>query len=327
MDRAGAGEHQPGLGEFAGAAHLREDLAQPVTRLGGALRPVRDHHLAAGHQRRRQEGLRVGEVRLDRQVPAQQRARRHPPYVRLAARLRGVHLGADRAQHVHRHPDVRHGRQARTGVPDLDALVEAGAREQQRGDELRGGRRVDRHRAAVQRPAAVHGQRQRAPAVVVDPRAQPAQRVDHAVQRTLVRPRVAVEPDGAVGQRGHRRQEAHHGPRVADVHRGRAAQAGRQHPPCLAGAVRAARDGGAGRHRLLDLHAHGPEGLRHQQGVPGAQRAAQPAGLGGEGGQHQGAVGDRFGPRHMDGGVDGAARVRSGPEGGGGGVRGHGPTL
>ncbi len=319
VDRAGAGEREAVLGQFAGAAHLGEDLAQPVTGLGGAGRPGRDDDLAAGHQRGRQERLGVGQIRLDDQVPAEQGARRDPPDVRLAARLGRVHLGADRAQHVDGHADVRHGGQRAAGVADLDALVEARAGQQQRAHELRRGGGVDRDLAAFQSTAAVHGHRQRAAAVVVDPGAELTQRVDHSVQGTLVRAGVAVEPDGTVGERGDRWQEAHHRAGVADVDRGRSAQARGEHTPGLAGAVRA--------HALLDLDAHRAQGTGHQQGVAGAQRAAQPAGLGGEGGEDKGAVGDRLGPGHVDRRVDGSARVRGGPEGGFCGVRGHGPTL
>ena len=90
-------------------------------------------------------------------------------------------------------------------------------------------------RAALQRAAAVHGQRERAAAVVVDAGAEHAQRVDHAVQGALVGTGVAVEADRAVGEGGHRGQEAHDRAGVADVDRGRAVQPGGDDPPRLAG--------------------------------------------------------------------------------------------
>ena len=323
---ARAGEDQPVVGQFAGTAHLGEDLAQPVTRLGGAGRPVRDQHPAAGHQRRRQERLRVGQVRLDRQVPAEQRARRDPPHVRLAARLRGVHLGADRAQHVHRHPDVRQRGQRRADVADLHALVEARRRQQQALHELR---RRRRRRSSTgppsSAPAAVHGQRQRAAAVVVDPGAErrAARRSRRAADARTDRgsPSKRTGPSASAATGGRKRitvpalpTSTVAGPcRPAGMTRQASPRVG---PPAWSWTTPSPRS-----------DAHRAQGAGHQQGVPGAQRAAQPAGLGGEGGEHQGAVGDRLGPRHVDRRVDGSARVRGGPEGGVCGVRGHGPHF
>ena len=119
-------------------------------------RPVGDGDPAAGDQGRGQERLGVRQVRLDGQVAAEQGARGDPPDVRLAAGLRGVDLGADRAQHVDGHPDVRHRGQGAADVPHLHALVEARAGEQQRA------RRTGRTRTRRSPPGRRPGRRRRA---------------------------------------------------------------------------------------------------------------------------------------------------------------------
>jgi hypothetical protein len=80
------------------------------------------------------------------------------------------------------------------------------------------------------------------------------------VQRTFVRARVAFEAHRSVRQRGERRQEPHHGARVAHVDGGRAVQPGRDDAPELAAAVRV--------DALLDVYAERAQGLGHQQRVP-----------------------------------------------------------
>ena len=72
-----------------------------------------------------------------------------------------------------------------------------GRGQQQPGDELAGGGRVDHHLAAGDPAGAVHGQRQAAGAGDVDPDAERAQRADQRAERPGAGVRVAVEGDRA----------------------------------------------------------------------------------------------------------------------------------
>ena len=74
------------------------------------------------------------------------------------------------------------------------------------------------------RPETVSGS---PPGGDVDRGAEGAQAVEHRLQRPLAGARVAVEVDVAVGQRGERGQEAHHGAGEADVDRGGPVERGR----------------------------------------------------------------------------------------------------
>ena len=87
-----------------------------------------------------------------------------------------VHLDAVLSEHLHGHLDVGERGHRLADVAYVDAVVVAGAREQQRRDELRGRAGVDGHRAAGHGAGAVHREGQRATAAVVDPhaRARPA---------------------------------------------------------------------------------------------------------------------------------------------------------
>ena len=81
----------------------------------------------------------------------------------------------------------------------------------------------------------------------------------------LTAARVAVEVHRAVGERGDRRQEPHHGARVADIDAGRAVQARGNDPPGLTGP-----GAGGAVGRLLDAHTQSAQPLGHQQGVAAA---------------------------------------------------------
>ena len=106
---------------------------------------------------------------------------------RLASRV--VDLDAVLAQHRDRHLDVGERRHRLAVVAHVDALVVARARRaaapRRTGDDAR---RVDRRpcrRGTA--PGAVHGERQRAAAAVVDPDAERAQRVEHLADRARSR--------------------------------------------------------------------------------------------------------------------------------------------
>ena len=91
------------------------------------------------------------------------RAGSDPPAVGVGV----VDRDAALAQHRDRHPDVGQRRHRLAVVADVDALVEAGAGQQQRRDELGGRAGVDLDRAAGHRAVPVDGERQRV-ALVVD---------------------------------------------------------------------------------------------------------------------------------------------------------------
>ena len=154
------------------AAHRGEDLAQRVARLGRGRRPVADGDASRPSRRgQRQEGRGVGEVGLDDVVERRDRPGRDGPAVGVGV----VDLDAVRAQHRDGHLDVGERGHRLAVVADVDAVLVAGAGQQQRRDELRGRRRVDHDRAAAHRAGAADGERQRAPAAVVD-RRRPAPR-------------------------------------------------------------------------------------------------------------------------------------------------------
>ena len=102
----------------------------------------------AGHERGGEERRGVGQVGLDDPV-----ARRGPGRARPATRRRPAHATRD-ARPPRARPTVMSmcgcdGTASGAGVHDLDALVVAGAGQQQPGHELRRRRRVDVHGAAV----------------------------------------------------------------------------------------------------------------------------------------------------------------------------------
>ena len=203
------------------------------------------------------------------------------------------------AQQRDRHLDVRHRRHGLAVVEDVDALVVPGAREEERRDELRGRRRVDHDLSARHGAATAHGERQRAPAVVVDRHAEAAQRGEHLADRAGAHVRVAVEGDRPARQGRDRRHEPQHRPGQPAVDRGVAVERARRHRPVVAGGV--------------DPGAEGGQRGRHQRRVPRPQGTAYDAGAVGDRGQHQGTVGEGLaaGQRHRR--VDRAAGARRRP--------------
>ena len=103
-------------------------------------------------------------------------------------------------------------------MPQLGALVVARRREQQPGHELRGRGGIQGDGAAADGAAAVHDERQRAAAAVVDRRAELAQPGQQRLDRPHGRPGVTAEVHVGSAQCGDRRDEPQHGARVADVH-------------------------------------------------------------------------------------------------------------
>ena len=168
------------------------------------------------------------------------------------------------AQRLDGHLDVRQARHRLAVVVHRDALVEAGAGEQQPGDELRGRRRVEGDGPAAHRPAAADGERQAAAAVVVDLDPEGAQRPEHRCHGAQPGVRVAVEAHRSVGQAGHRRDEAH------DV-AGQPAVDGAPADAAAAGVTSQSPSSTS----LDRTGAQGAQRLRHEQGVARPQRGAQ----------------------------------------------------
>ena len=169
-------------------AHQRQDLGEHRARLRRVGGPSRHRHRAAGDHRRREERRRVGQVGLDRDVLAADRAGRHDPFAGRRAARRGRRgapsdsivmsmcgmLGSRSPRWTRCSPTSKRG--AASSRPEtnwLDALASI--------DDL----------AAAHVPVAAHDERKRPVAAVVDVDADIAQRLDHrahrAVQGALVR--------------------------------------------------------------------------------------------------------------------------------------------
>ncbi len=189
-------------------------------------------------------------------------------------------------------------------MPDLRPLLVTRRGEQQAGDELGGTGGVQGDAAARDGAPAVHRERDRAPAVVADQCAEFTQRREQLADRPLRSAAIPGELRVRAAQRGHRRNEAHHGTGVADVDDHAAGPLSGRHPP-----GRRRRRGGWGRgrgsrrglRRVDDHAAQRAQGVRHQAGVPGGQRASDQGGVVGQRGQDEGPVGHRLGPwyRHQ----------------------------
>ena len=158
------------VGQAHLAAHEGEDLAQLVAGLRGGGGPVGDGDPTAGGGREGEERGRVGQVGLDVVVDGPDRPGGDRPAVGVAV----VDLDPVLAEHLHRHLDVGERRHRLADVAHVDAVVVAGAREQQRRDELRRGAGVDGDGASGHGARAVHGEGECAPAAVVDPDAERA---------------------------------------------------------------------------------------------------------------------------------------------------------
>ncbi len=279
------------------AAHPGQQVAQRVTGLGRRLRPVADDDRAAGHGREGQEGRGVGEVRLDGLVVRGDRSGRDGP----AVGVRVVDGDAAVTQHRDRHLDVGEGRDRLAVVTDVDAVVVAGAREQQRRHELRRRRRVDHDRAARHPALAADGERQRPAPSVIDHDAERGQRGQHLADRPVAHVRVAVERDRAVDQARHRRQEPHDraGQAAVDIggHGGRRGE--RRDRPVVALGV--------------DRRTERGQRPRHQQCVAGPQRSSYDGRPVGERCQNECAVGQRLAPGERDHCVDLTGRHGRGP--------------
>ena len=190
--------------------------------LGGLGRPAGDGHRAAGDEGRDEERRRVREVGFDVDVDASDGARGDDP----APGLGVVDLDTARGEGRDGHLDVGEARQPFTRVAQVESALEAGGRQQEGGDELARRRCVDLEFAAPDRTGAVHGERERTAAVVVEVDPERLQPVDHAGHGAAPGVLVAVEGGRAEGECRHGGQEAHHRAGEAAVDRGRAEQLG-----------------------------------------------------------------------------------------------------
>lgn len=108
-------------------------------------------------------------------------------------------------------------------MPDDQALVEPGRRQQESRDELRRPRRVDDDLATRYATGAVDGERQ---PIAVYGHAEASQCVEDGGLRPYAGVRVAVEPHRAGGERRHRREEPHDGARQTAIDVGAAQRTG-----------------------------------------------------------------------------------------------------
>ena len=183
-----------------------------------------------------------------------------------------------------------------------DAAVEVGRGQQQAGDELAGGGRVDGHLAAGDPAGAVHGQRQ--PAARARRRCRRRARAAPSSSGASGRcraARVAVEGDRAVGER--RRPAAG---TASPCRRGRR----RRGPGRAAGRGRTTHRSSSTVDTCAPMRA---QAGGHQLGVAGPQRAAQRAGADRDRAEHQGPGGHRLGAGQADGRPHRAGGGRRGP--------------
>ena len=338
------------------AAQARQQLAPGVAGLGRGRGPAGEAHLAAGDERRGQEGTGVGQVRLYARPPAGGTSRVDDPGAPapggVSARISRTgrtsrFFGAFRflkffrfldddaafAQAGDGHGHVRQGRDVPDGG-DGESAGQQGADQQQGGQELGGGGGVHAHPvgpfgvgrvhwAAEGAIAGAHAHGQAAGlAQAGHLGAQFRQSVQQRAEGAQARGPIAVEDDGRVRDRGQRRDEAHDSAGQADVYAPGPVGTGLH--------MRGQRDGaGAQAGRVpVDLLETGPErgqGRQHEIGVARAQNPGERRRSLGHRGQHEGAGRQRLRARQGDGRVEGAAGGRCGPglASGQSGVRAH----
>ena len=198
------------------------------------------------------------------------------------------------AEDGHGHLDMGSGRHRLAVVQHVDALVEAGPREQQRGDELAGPRRVEGDLPAPTDPAPWTVNGNRSP----DPDAEGAQGVEHLADRAGPHVGVAVEGDRSVREAGHGGTK-----RVTVPARPQSTST-----PPVSGP-------GVTRQSGPEVSTAAPSEVR----APAISRVSRERGPGrraravGQRGEHQRAVGQRLAPRQGHDRLDRPAGVRRGP--------------
>ncbi len=166
---AGSAHGQAVVGELDVGAHQPEDLAERVAGLGGRPRPVAHRDASTGHEAAARNG-----AALDRSGSiATSTARTGPGATRHRSGSASSTSTPRVAELVDGHLDVRQRGHRLAVVADVDALVVAGRREQQRRDELAGRRGVDgrpRRRAPSRAPTTVNGRVPRSSSSISTPR-------------------------------------------------------------------------------------------------------------------------------------------------------------
>ena len=215
----------------------------------------------------------VGEVRFDEHVEQADLARLDPPGVRL----RVVDDDARVAKGLDGHRDVRLAGNGLAVVMHGDALVVAGAGQQQRGDELRRRGRVQGHRPAADRTGAVDDDGERAATAVVEGDPERTQRVEHRAHRAYRAcgsPSNSTRPSASAATGGRNRITV---PARPTSTRAPPWEARADHPVGTGGHLvhRQTRPVVAVRRDVVDLDAEGAQPVGHEQGVARAQRLAQ----------------------------------------------------
>ena len=188
-------EGQALLVQGDGRAHVAQQRPPGVARLGGRPRPRRDPHATARDHRGGQEGPGVGQVRFHHDLAASGPRREHVPgrQVRLCL-VHDLQVDARARQGSQRHLHVRH-RGHRTRSRHEERVSDEGRDEQERREELRGGRRIHPGLCAqrrAQRPPDREGQVPALP-MVGDRRAHPDERIQEGTQGARIRLLVPVE--------------------------------------------------------------------------------------------------------------------------------------
>ncbi len=181
-----------------------------------------------------------------------------------------------------------------TGLPSCTTstpAVEPGTCEQQGGDELAGAGRVEHDLPAGHVARTAHGERE---TVAVDAYAEGAQGRQDLADGPGAHVGVTVEGHVAVGESGHGGHESGDRPSQAAVDRDSAGQPGGLDVPVVA--------------RGVDPGPERGERAGHQLGVARAEGTTDDARALGEGGQHQGPVGQRLAAGQGQLGVHGSAR-------------------
>ena len=312
----GAVGREQSAGECHLSAQAGEEVAPGVTGLGRGRRPVGDTDSAPGHEGGRQEGTCVRQVRLDHDLPPARTPGVDPPCALAVTGPEGGLLDGDAplAQRRHRHGHVRQ-RGHRPGGGELQAAGQECSQEQECGDELGGGRAIDRHPGALgSQEGAVAGAdaegQEAGRTEVGDVRAQGGQRVEQRRHGAAPGGLVPVEDDRGVGQRGQSGHEAHDGPGQADVDASEAVGSGlhvqrqgsRRDAQVRAGLV-----------EVLEAGAEHAQGGEHELGVARAQEPGERRRRIGDGGQQQGPCAQRLRPRQLHDGLQRPRRHRRPP--------------
>ncbi len=267
---AGDGQAARRRGDASAPPSTRRSAAQVVARLGRGERPVGHGDPAAGDHRGGQERRGVGEVGLDRR---RRSARTGPGATVQSAAGRGRSTGTPpRSRSIGSViVDVRQRRDRRPRCSSATPVVEAATDQQQRGDELAGGRGVDHDAAAAHRgrsPCTVNGSAPRPSSSMVDAERAQGRRCIGPIGRCRAA-RVAVEARPA--RRPARPAAARSASRCRPG-RSRRSPA----PRSGAGVTRQSRALGPGRRRRCRCRG-ARSACGHQHGVARAQRAADEA--------------------------------------------------